>query len=249
MVDRRNAFKIRWITAIILGLINISVFCIWIPAQMQISQKYHDINVIWDRIEKGIFLVIDACLHSYFIYLIRVKLISNGLDKYKPLLRYNLAMVAVSMCLDVILIGSMSIGNGFIYVQFHPLVYMLKLHIEMNISALIVRVVRATGDHSSYPDGFDEHTDLRSKVKAASGKKSGSNRTGGTQGGAMFSSTGRNLEVRIDAGGSVTDSKNRPTGITKVTQTHVAILPKHDEDDASSQSSTRNLKENANPFA
>lgn len=129
------------------------------------------------------------------------------------------------------------------YVQFHPLVYMLKLHIEMNISALVVRVVRATGDHSSYPSG----TDLRSKVRAAvTNKKSGnSNRTGGTGKGAMFSSTGRNLEVRIDAGGQITDSENRPqpAGITKVTQTHVTVMSKHDEDDASSQSSTRHLKD------
>ncbi|KAF5550058.1 hypothetical protein FNAPI_7861 [Fusarium napiforme] len=243
MVDRRNAIKIRWITAITLGLINISVFCIWIPSQLQISQRYHDINYIWDRIEKGLFLVIDATLHGYFVYLIRIKLIANGLTKYQPLMRYNLVMIAISMSLDVILIGSMSIGNGFIYVQFHPLVYMLKLHIEMNISGLIVRVVRATGDHSSYPSG----TDLRSKVRAAvTNKKSGnSNRTGGTGNGAMFSSTGRNLEVRIDAGGQITDSENRPqpAGITKVTQTHVTVMPKHEEDDASSQSSTRHLKD------
>jgi hypothetical protein len=120
---------------------------------------------------------------------------------------------------------------------------MLKLHIEMNISALIVRVVRATGDHSSYPSGTDA---LRSKVRAAvTNKKGNSNRTSGTGNGAMFSSTGRNLEVRIDAGGQITDSENRPqpTGITKVTQTHVTVMPKHEEDDASSQSSTRHLKD------
>lgn len=113
MVDRRNATKIRWGTAIVLGLINISVFVIWIPAQLQISQKWIDINHIWDRIEKGLFLLIDAALHVYFIYLIRVKLVANGLEKYIPLLRFNIAMVFVSMSLDIILIGTMSIGNGF----------------------------------------------------------------------------------------------------------------------------------------
>ncbi|KAJ4112521.1 hypothetical protein NW768_011688 [Fusarium equiseti] len=242
MVDRRNAIKIRWMTAVVLGLINISVFCIWIPAQLQISQKWHDINYIWDRIEKGLFLVIDAMLHGYFIYLIRIKLIANGLTKYQPLMRYNFAMIFISMSLDIILIGSMSIGNGFIYVQFHPLVYMLKLHIEMNISALIVRVVRATGDHSSYPDGYEE-TELRSKVRAHASRK-----TGSTRAGPMFSTTGRNLEVRVDAGES-NDTQTKPhqgPGITKVTQTHVQVMDKHDEDDASSQSSTRHLKE---PYA
>lgn len=119
---------------------------------------------------------------------------------------------------------------------------MIKLHIEMNISSLIVRVVRATGDHSSYPEGFSDHTELRSKVKAA-GKKSGSNRTGMGGQGAMFSSTGRNLEVRVDAGGQADDNKTQPHGITKVTQTHVTVMPKHQEDDASSQSSTSQLKD------
>ncbi|KAF5022825.1 hypothetical protein F66182_5119 [Fusarium sp. NRRL 66182] len=247
MVNRRAATKMRWVVAIVLGLINISVFVIWIPAQLQISQRWQDINYVWDRIEKGIFCIIDAALHIYFIYLIRVKLISNGLDKYKPLLRFNLIMVAISMSLDVILIGSMSIGNGFIYVQFHPLIYMIKLHIEMNISTLIVRVVRAAGDHSSYPDGFDEETELRSKIKGSSGKKTRSNHAGSTLGG-IFSRRGKSHEVRVDAGGQSGQEINNTTrGITKVTQTRVTIVTKDDDDDASSQSSMQQLKGGSDP--
>lgn len=101
MVDRRDANKIRWATAILLGLVNMSVFIIWIPAQLQISDTFIHVNYIWDRIEKAIFLVVDASLHLYFIYLVRAKLIANGLTKYSPLFRFNLTMVAVSMALDV----------------------------------------------------------------------------------------------------------------------------------------------------
>ncbi|KAH6981398.1 hypothetical protein EDB80DRAFT_783488 [Ilyonectria destructans] len=100
MVDQRDVGKIRWGVAILLGLINISVFVIWIPAQLQISKTWVNVNHIYDRIEKAIFLVIDASLHLYFIYLIRVKLIANGLDKYTPLFRFNMFMVAISMSLD-----------------------------------------------------------------------------------------------------------------------------------------------------
>jgi hypothetical protein len=120
---------------------------------------------------------------------------------------------------------------------------MLKLHIEMNISALIVRVVRATGDHSSYPDGYED-TELRSKVRAHASRK-----THSTRAGPMFSTAGRNLEVRVDAGSESTDTQTKShqgPGITKVTQTHVQVMDKHEEDDASSQSSTRHLKE---PYA
>lgn len=101
MIDRRRATKLKWTVAIILGLVNISVFCIWIPARLQISGTYVHINEIWDRIEKGIFLLVDAGLNLYFIFLVRTRLIANGLMKYMPLFKFNMFMVAVSMSLDV----------------------------------------------------------------------------------------------------------------------------------------------------
>lgn len=101
MVDRRLATKIRWSVAIVLGLINISVFCIWIPARLQISTTFVYVNEIWDRIEKVLFLFVDASLNFYFIYLVRTKLIACGLTKYMPLFKFNMFMVGVSMSLDV----------------------------------------------------------------------------------------------------------------------------------------------------
>ncbi|KAH8659740.1 hypothetical protein BGZ61DRAFT_370056 [Ilyonectria robusta] len=237
MVDKRDAAKIRWVTAVILGLINISVFVIWIPARLQISPTWVHVNEIYDRIEKGLFLIIDACLHLYFIYLLRVKLIANGLEKYVPLFRFNLMMVAVSMSLDIILIGSMSIGNGFIYVQFHPLVYMLKLHIEMNISSLIVKVVRATGDGSSYARG----TELQSKPKNRSGAAITSNNI----------VSGNRTHVEAEAADEA--PKSFPQGITKIVQTRVTVSPRNrddleDDEDGSSQSSTSRLKHNSQAY-
>ncbi|KAH7009616.1 hypothetical protein EDB80DRAFT_713588 [Ilyonectria destructans] len=242
MVDKRNANKIRWGAAIALGLINISVFIVWIPARLQISPMWIHVNEIYDRIEKVLFLIIDACLHLYFIYLLRVKLIANGLEKYVPLFRFNLMMVAVSMSLDVILIGSMSIGNGFIYVQFHPLVYMLKLHIEMNISSLIVKVVRATGDNSSYANGTTG-TELQSKPNNRSGATVPSNH--------MFSGNhGNQTQVEAETGDDAPKGFSR--GITKIVQTRITVTPRNheveDNEDGSSQSSTRRLKDNSEPY-
>ncbi|KAH8204839.1 hypothetical protein TruAng_001028 [Truncatella angustata] len=34
--------------------------------------------------------------------------------------------------------------TGVIYIQFHPLVYLIKLHIELNMAELIAKIVRAT---------------------------------------------------------------------------------------------------------
>ncbi|KAF4447639.1 hypothetical protein F53441_8843 [Fusarium austroafricanum] len=137
--------RLKWGIFAILATINISVFCIWIPARLQISQTYIDINDVWDRIEKGIFAVIDLALNFYFVYLVRSSLISYGLTKYVVLYRFNLVMVVVSISMDILIIGSMSLRNTFLYVEFHPLAYLVKLHIELSMAELIAKIVKAAG--------------------------------------------------------------------------------------------------------
>ena len=101
LLRRSENTNIKWTVAFILGLINISVFCIWIPARLQVSKTFININEIWDRIEKVIFCLIDCSLNYYFVQLIRTKLIANGLTKYTSLFQFNLFMIAFSMSLDV----------------------------------------------------------------------------------------------------------------------------------------------------
>ncbi|KAI2462973.1 hypothetical protein F4781DRAFT_437896 [Annulohypoxylon bovei var. microspora] len=139
--DQTQVIRMKWGIGIVFGLINLSVYLIWIPARLQINETYIKINDIWDRIEKGIFCLIDCTLNVYFIYLVRSGLISNGLTKYMPLFIFNILMLTFSISLDIILIGVMSLGQ--IYFQFHPFVYLLKLYIEMNITDLIAKIVRA----------------------------------------------------------------------------------------------------------
>jgi hypothetical protein len=73
------------------SVINISTFCIWIPARLQINETYIRINDVWDRVEKSLLAIIDVGLNLYFIHLVRAKLISNGLTKYNRLFHFNLA--------------------------------------------------------------------------------------------------------------------------------------------------------------
>lgn len=101
MVVRENARKLKIGVFLLLLCINISVFCIWIPARLQISETWIHINNIWDRIEKVVFLIIDASLNLYFIYLVRSRLIANGLSKYNRLFNFNLAIISVSIAMDV----------------------------------------------------------------------------------------------------------------------------------------------------
>ncbi|KAF5010189.1 hypothetical protein FDECE_3630 [Fusarium decemcellulare] len=137
--------RLKWGAFAILAAINISVFCIWIPARLQISQTYIHINNIWDRIEKGLFAAIDLALNFYFVYLVRSSLISYGLTKYVVLYRFNLVMVVISISMDILIIASMSLSNTFLYVEFHPLAYLVKLHIELSMAELIAKIVKASG--------------------------------------------------------------------------------------------------------
>ncbi|KAM5351151.1 hypothetical protein ACJ41O_003874 [Fusarium nematophilum] len=114
MVVRSNAKKLKIAAFFIMLVINVSVFCIWIPARLQINDDWVKINNVWDRIEKVIFLLVDAGLNLYFIHLVRSRLIANGLTKYGRLFRFNLGMIAVSMTMDVLLIAMMSLPNDII---------------------------------------------------------------------------------------------------------------------------------------
>lgn len=101
MVNRQSAKRLKIWSFVIILCINISVFTIWIPARLQVNDTWVSINKVWDRIEKVIFLLVDAGLNLYFIHLVHSRLIANGLTKYTRLFRFNLGMIAISMAMDV----------------------------------------------------------------------------------------------------------------------------------------------------
>ncbi|KAH8883085.1 hypothetical protein GQ53DRAFT_883580 [Thozetella sp. PMI_491] len=157
MVSRQRSKRLKWGIGIFIFAVNISVFIIWTPARLQINPTWIAVNAIWDRIEKALFAIVDIGLNIYFVYLVRSQLINNGLTKYTRLFQVNLIMIGISSSLDVIIIGTMSMKNSLVYLQFHPVAYLLKLAIEMNMADLIVKVVRATNPRAhldgSYSNG------------------------------------------------------------------------------------------------
>lgn len=100
-VSRTVIRRLKWGIFVFLALINISVFCIWIPSRLQISEDWRRINMVWDRIEKCLFALCDLCLNLYFVYLVRSSLVNYGLTKYVVLYRFNLAIIVVSIGMDV----------------------------------------------------------------------------------------------------------------------------------------------------
>ncbi|KAH8649176.1 hypothetical protein BX600DRAFT_111336 [Xylariales sp. PMI_506] len=143
--NQRLLTWIKWGTVAIITSINVMVFCIWIPAHLDppLSQTFVSINEIWDRLSKVLILIIDAGLNYYFLRVVQKRLLDHyGLVKYKPLVSFNAKLMVVSILMDVMLIGLMSLPNQVVYIQFHPVAYMVKLNIEMSMASLITRLAR-----------------------------------------------------------------------------------------------------------
>lgn len=101
--------------------------------------RYVHINEIWDRIEKVIYLIVDAILNWYFVRTVKQRLVNNGSVKYNRLVKFNVRIICLSLMMDVssplwrpvglkvrtfiwrktqlLIIGTMSLKNSFVYVQ------------------------------------------------------------------------------------------------------------------------------------
>ncbi|OBT58624.1 hypothetical protein VE04_01790 [Pseudogymnoascus sp. 24MN13] len=145
--DLRLLARIKWGTAIVISIIQIIVFCIWIPAHSSHppSPMFGKINKYWDPTSKSLICVIDAALNYYFIRSVKERLVKyHGLVKYAPLVSFNARLLVVSVSMDVMLIGLMFLPNGLVYTQFHPVAYMVKLNIEMTMASLIKKIALAS---------------------------------------------------------------------------------------------------------
>ncbi|KAJ0159940.1 hypothetical protein CTA2_8856 [Colletotrichum tanaceti] len=142
LTNQKRAWRLKVGVAVLITAINISVYTIWIPARLQISARYVEINEWWDRCEKVIYLIVDGALNIYFVRIVQKNLVTHGLTKYKRLTRFNMFIIGFSLSMDVLIIAMMSLNNTFVYMQFHPLAYMVKLKIEMSMAELIGKVAR-----------------------------------------------------------------------------------------------------------
>jgi hypothetical protein len=110
---KRSHYIFLGITAYI-SLVIITAFTLWLPAQMQISDKWSTIGIAWDRTEKCIFLVLDLGLNWYFLKTVRTNLISNGIIKYKKLVKFNERIIVLSLLMDVMLIAATAIPKTWV---------------------------------------------------------------------------------------------------------------------------------------
>ncbi|KAL1597834.1 hypothetical protein SLS60_008321 [Paraconiothyrium brasiliense] len=171
---RRTVWRIKWGTVIVITTINILVMVIWIPAHLDPppSQVFVQINQVWDKISKVIILIVDAGLNWYFLRTVKQRLVQqHGLVKYAPLVKFNARLMVLSIAMDGMLIGLMFLKNQIVYIQFHPVTYMVKLNIEMTMASLVVRLAKGQsendmalhdfGQSSSAPDKSQSHNNPR----------------------------------------------------------------------------------------
>ena len=106
-----EVLRLKLSVAAIIGVVNITVFVIWIPARLQISPTWIHANAVWDRMEKCIFLIVDLGLNVKFVRLVETQLIQQGLTQYNRVYRFNLMMVGISIALDVGWPPALGIGS------------------------------------------------------------------------------------------------------------------------------------------
>ncbi|KAJ9418843.1 hypothetical protein QL093DRAFT_2017762 [Fusarium oxysporum] len=221
--NKTNINRVKWGVAVVASLINISGFCIWVPARLQISHLYEEINIVWDRTEKAVFLIVDLSLNLYFIYLVRSRLIACGLTKYTELFHFNVIMVVISVSLDCVLMGATFLPSPVVYVQFHQLVYLLKLYIEMNVASLLGHIVKSSREQDARPT---EGGRQRVRDELVSGRMT------------TFVTASRTGHVRLDDM-SRDDSYRRTSdwenGIVKKVETKVVFTETQDQASTSDQ--------------
>ena len=106
--------KMKWALFLVVLSINIAVAVIWISAQMPgVSPFKVILNIMFEKAEKAFFLVLDLGLNLYFLYLVRYRLIQDGLSKYWTLFHFNVAMVVLSTSMDCLLLGFLSLTDPY----------------------------------------------------------------------------------------------------------------------------------------
>ncbi|KAJ9635443.1 hypothetical protein H2199_008446 [Coniosporium tulheliwenetii] len=107
-----------------------------------IKPSYVKINNVWDKITKFLILFIDCGLNYYFITQVKSRLVRNGLQKYNALVQFNMRIIMISIGMDFLLIGTMFLKNGVVFMQFHPVAYIVKLKIELSMTNLITKIAQ-----------------------------------------------------------------------------------------------------------
>ncbi|KAK1752021.1 hypothetical protein QBC47DRAFT_63934 [Echria macrotheca] len=223
MSERRLATKLKCGLFLATACINIAVACIWIPAQLPSATAFQiKLNHAFEYAEKSFFLIVDLSLNLLFLYLVRFQLIANGLSKYWQLYHFNAGIVVISTSMDALLLGFLSLPDPYLYVQFAPLAYMVKLQIELTMAVLIGKVVKkGNSRHDGLQASSSHKTDFThgdTKVVITSGHNTRK------PGNSFFGESDGDIEARGSTSGSQSPlSAATENGIMKTVEMVVLV--------------------------
>ncbi|KAH0591665.1 hypothetical protein MHUMG1_10596 [Metarhizium humberi] len=150
MMNKRKAKWMKIGLIPLIGAVNITVAAFWNPAQLPgATPRQVELMKIIERAEKVFFLALDMGLNLTFLYLVRFRLIAFGLSKYRKLFNFNIAAICLSTIMDALFVGMLSLPSPYLYVQFAPVAYIVKLHVELTMASLIAKVVQSSGGNNS----------------------------------------------------------------------------------------------------
>ncbi|KAK8872284.1 hypothetical protein PGQ11_002798 [Apiospora arundinis] len=144
LMHTQRALQLTITVAVFITLVQLVAYAIWIPANLRISEHYIWISTWWDRCEKCLYFLTDAALNIYFIVLVQRErqLVANEIATHKPLVRFNIFIIGLSLSMDLLIICLMNSKTMVVYIQLLPLAYIVKLNIEISMAKLIVKVAR-----------------------------------------------------------------------------------------------------------
>ncbi|KAK6860889.1 hypothetical protein PG995_004525, partial [Apiospora arundinis] len=118
------------------------------------TETFVEANKYWDKISKFLICFVDAALNWYFLRIVKQRLVKYyGLNKYAPLVSFNAKLMVLSVGMDVLLIGLMFLPNQVVFIQFHPVTYIVKLNIEMAMANMIRKLARTMNNEPESGSG------------------------------------------------------------------------------------------------
>lgn len=115
MMNRQRGKHLKLALFLSIACINVAVGCIWVPAMLPgATGKEEKLNFMFEKAEKTFFLIIDLALNLYFLYLVRFRLIADGLRKYWRLFNMNVGAVIVSTSMDILLVSFLSLPDPYL---------------------------------------------------------------------------------------------------------------------------------------
>jgi hypothetical protein len=88
-INRKHSQYIFLGVTTYISIVIITAFVLWLPAQMQISDRWTVIGIAWN-------------------------LITNGITKYKTLVRFNDRIIVLSLLMDFMLLAATAIPKTWV---------------------------------------------------------------------------------------------------------------------------------------